>query len=586
MTVSTSDDSQFPAASPYPVPPAHEPAGEFAGQNKQARGTDNKDPDGLTWHKLHRLTPFVRGWIVIVAIAIAALQTNPTEIYSEGVESKDLLILLGIAIVVGLGVIFFGWLSWRRMSYAYDYESVYMKRGILFRQERKVRLDRIQTIDIVRPVIARILGLAELTVQSAAGGTSNVSIGFLKDEDADKLRAELLARASGAVTAERDEASAHAGAAGMAGGANALSTQGGVMDQTGSRIVENQRVDQGERVLFAVPPKRIILGALLSGGTIATVILVAVAIGSLIGGYGAVTAGLLPALLAFVPMTWNRFVGEYGFTGAISADGIRVRHGLLETRAKTIPPGRVQAVQLRQSLLWRKPGWWRVDVNVAGQAIKTDGNSVSLEAVLLPVGTHTEAIDALWLVLPDLGTDNPIELLDHALNGVGPAGGFTVSPRSARWLDWFSYTRNGFVSTEHALIIRTGWLIKRVVVVPHVRIQSIGAQQGPWQRKLRVATFTTHSTVGNIRPLIPHQSEEAVRELLVAQAARAREARVHAGPEQWLERVSENYPQLQDLAGMGGASAVPAPEESDSKLDLRGAGTTHTSNEPTNEPTE
>jgi putative membrane protein len=524
-------------------------------QSQPPAATDDKE-----WHQVHKATPFIKGWIVIVAILYGGLQSfgqglvgqDPDEAeVVETIARWEVLIVLGIAVIGLIVAVLYGYLAWRRMRYAYDHESVYMNSGILFRQERKARLDRIQSIDIVKPLIARIFGLAELTITSAAGGESNVKIGFLKEEQANLLRIELLARASGAVQRVRGQAAAPASGAsseaqtgamhGSAPSPDAPGSQPDAAAQTYPPIPPALQYETPERIIYQVPPKRIIIGGLLSWSTIFAVIFVVAMIVLFTLGLGAIALSMLPGLLAFGPMAWNAIIGEYGFTGAISQDGIRVRHGLLETRAKTIPPGRVQAVRLRQSILWRKLGWWRVDVNVAGQAVEANGNSVSMESVLLPVGTTVEALDALWLVLPDLGVAQPLEFLEAAFNGKGTDRGFTVSPRSARWLDPLSYKRNGFAETERALVIRTGWLTRQVAVVPHERTQSIGAKQGPWQRALNVASFQLHSTPGSIVPHVPHQSPETIRDLLAEQAERARRARAAAGPEQWLAQVEQHH---------------------------------------------
>ena len=69
---------------------------------------------------------------------------------------------------------------------------------------------------------------------------------------------------------------------------------------------------------------------------------------------------------------------------------LRLRHGLLEHRTQTVPPGRVQAVRLVQPLLWRGAGWWRVRVNVAGYGGRGDDQRDG-ETSCCPVGTRAEA---------------------------------------------------------------------------------------------------------------------------------------------------------------------------------------------------
>ena len=53
-----------------------------------------------------------------------------------------------------------------------------------------------QAVDVVQPILARLLGLSELKLEVAGGPGSAVSLAFLKEEEADALRAELLARAA------------------------------------------------------------------------------------------------------------------------------------------------------------------------------------------------------------------------------------------------------------------------------------------------------------------------------------------------------------------------------------------------------
>ena len=80
--------------------------------------------------------------------------------------------------------------------------------------------------------------------------------------------------------------------------------------------------------------------------------------------------------------------------------------------------------------------------------------------VLLPVGDRDEALLALWLVLPDLGSADPRALLDAALSGAGESGGFVTSPRRARLLDPLAWRRNGYALTGRALLVRRGRLLR------------------------------------------------------------------------------------------------------------------------------
>ncbi|MFE3253432.1 PH domain-containing protein, partial [Streptomyces sp. NPDC059209] len=52
--------------------------------------------------------------------------------------------VLGAILVIGLIGLGYSALAWRMTTYAIDDESVRLHTGVLFRQQRKARLDRLQ----------------------------------------------------------------------------------------------------------------------------------------------------------------------------------------------------------------------------------------------------------------------------------------------------------------------------------------------------------------------------------------------------------------------------------------------------------
>lgn len=482
-----------PAVPPPPVPgPGSVPGPVGEGESE----------DGLRWRRMHPVTPLVRGWGVIVVLLIVYGQNVLPDMSGsdDGFEVRvgaRVIVLALLAVVVVVAA--YSVLAWRMMRYAIGPGSVHLRKGILFRQQRQARLDRLQAVDVVQPVLARIFGLAELRLEVAGGADSGVRIGFLKVAEADALRNELLARAAGLDVDESVPAPA-----------------------------------APEQQVIEVRPGMLVVSLLRSGALIWFVLVVAgVVISAVIAGSFAPVLSVGFAAFGFGAYLVQRFVGEFNFTGATSPDGIRLRRGLLETRSQTIPPGRVQAIRLTQPLLWRSKDWWRVEVNVAGYAVTADSSDTS--SVLLPVGDRRAALDAAWLVFPDLGVEDPLGLFDEAMTGSGPSPRFVTSPRSARWVDPISRRRNGYAVTGRGLLIRAGRLVRTVVLVPHERTQSLGIEQGPLQRRLGLASFALHVTPGPITPVVPHLSAQDAATLLREQDARARSARGAQGPELWMQ---------------------------------------------------
>jgi putative membrane protein len=472
----------------------------------------------LTWRRFHPVTPFIKGWKVLLALLVVAFYQGSENLAAarELMSAMGALGVLAVVLVVGIIGTAFAAIAWRMTRYAIDAEGVYLKSGILFRQHRTARMDRIQAIDVVQPLLARILGLAELKIEVAGGGDSAVRMSFLREEQAQALRNELLARAAGIRLGQASPAPS-----------GDTSPPGPVPGTVPAAIPVAP-----EREVFALTVPRLVASLVRSVAVIGSVLFVVVLVVMIvITRQPELFVGVFPALLAAVGFAWQRFAGEFGFRAAVSPDGIRLRHGLLESRSQTVPPGRVQAVRISQGPLWRGKDWWRVQMNVAGYATT---NTQQVETVLLPVGDRSEALLALWLVLPDLGVSDPTAILDAALSGSGEAQGFVTSPRRARWLDPVIWRRTGFALTDRALLLRGGRFLRHLVVVPHERTQSLGISQGPLQRRLGLASFVVHSTPGPVHPVVPHLDAHAAGTLLAEQASRARSARAVAAPERWM----------------------------------------------------
>jgi putative membrane protein len=319
--------------------------------------------------------------------------------------------------------------------------------------------------------------------------------------------------------------------------------------------------------VYEVPMDRLLWSLVRSEATVAMVVFVAaLAVAVVWSGQWQIAFGAFPAVFGVVSLVWTRLNTGALFRAATSPDGIRLRHGLTEARAQTVPPGRVQAVKISQGPLWRGKDWWQVSMNVAGyggEAQSSSGVPHHAATVLHPVATRAEAATALWLVLPDLGVADPVAAIDSALTGTLDDGGFLAAPRRARWLDPVSWRRHGVLVTRRALVLRSGRWWRSVVIVPHERTQSLGLAQGPLQRRLRLATFHLHSTPGPVTPRVAHLGAHTAADLLAQQAIRAREARVTAGPEQWmrppLAPTPTPTPTAAQAADQAVAPAAPPP---------------------------
>lgn len=452
------------------------------------------------WHRLHPATPVLRGGVALIAI-IGVIVVNLRDILinlvvggNGGGEEFDPLVwiyehefagLIALAILGGVLLFVGGFsLSWRMHRFRITDEQVEVQSGVLFRTNRRGRLDRIQGVNISRSLLARLFGAARLEI-SVAGQNANVQLAYLGSAASDELRREILLRASGTQSAA----------------AQASPAAGGLITRRVSELLAPELAPDAARPESVVQMHlgRLIGSLLLSGFTV----MVIGAILALLVVTGTTRQlffllGFVPAVIGMGGYYVSRFTRSLRYSIASTSDGIRVGFGLLSTSNETIPPGRIHAVQVSQPLLWRPAGWWEVKINRASHS-SAQGADGQANTTILPVGNLADARKVLELVLPGLVDPDAISMLERGM--LAPGGdddGFTNSPRRARILRWFSWRRNGFAIVPGAVLLRRGAIWRELVVVPQARLQSLGMQQGPLSRRLRLATIVVHTVAGPV----------------------------------------------------------------------------------------
>jgi len=107
-----------------------------------------------------------------------------------------------IFIIFSIAVIFILPLPWAQLSYQsfkyqLDDETIVIERGVIWKRHVSIPYQRVQNVDIVRGPIARMLGFADLQIQTA--GISGVAImegriPAITPEDAIELKDKILSK--------------------------------------------------------------------------------------------------------------------------------------------------------------------------------------------------------------------------------------------------------------------------------------------------------------------------------------------------------------------------------------------------------
>ncbi|BDI23967.1 PH domain-containing protein [Herbiconiux sp. L3-i23] len=448
------------------------------------------------WHRLHPATPLLRGGIALIAIIgiiIANLRDRVLELvlhYEEN-DPFDLLIdrgwLLPALLIVG-GVLLLGvggfWLAWRMHEFRVTDEVVEVRSGILFRAQRKARLDRIQGVNIVRPLVPRLFGAARLQI-SVAGNDGGVKLEYLPSAAADELRRDVLALASGASRQQ----------------AGPAQTSGGLLERRVGEFLapELDPTEAEPESVVHLSLGRLVGSMFLRDSTVILVLVLAVGIPWVVITDAWVSlVAIVPSLIGLVSYTVNRFLRSLRYSIAGTPNGIRIGFGLLSTSNETLPPGRVHAIEISQPLLWRIPGWWQIKITRASVSL-TQGGASNSNTTILPVGDRGDVQRVLGLLLPAATEAQLGALVDDGLSGVGSQGeGFITSPRRARLFRPFSWRRNGYRLGETLLELRKGRIWRSLIVLPLARLQSVSMSQGPLYRAAGLAELHAHVVAGPI----------------------------------------------------------------------------------------
>lgn len=486
-----------------------------------SRATLTRSPlsDG-EWHRLHPLTPVLRGGLVLVVvlgIVIANLRERLIYLFVPGLRPDipewddeewvtgdpvdwviaNNLYWLAVVFVLGLLVLLIAWyyLSWRFHTFRITGDQVEVRSGVLFRTQRRAPLDRVQGVNLTRPMIARLLGAAKLQVVGA-GIDGNVKLEYLSTADAEAVRADILRLASGR-TLDGTSAPSPSGRPRSAAIAETV-TRGvtGLIEGDDSQHAEPESVVQ-------IPAGRLVASHVLSGTTFFLIAAIVVTIVLLTRGVPWVLFGFVPMILGVGAYWFNSIVKSLRYSIAPTPDGVRITFGLFTTITEILPPGRIHAVEVSQPLLWRPAGWWRVRINrLSGRSVADTASATDPFTTVLPVGTHADVERVLGLILPALSPDERALIADAGARGTGPAGGFMTTPRRAWFIRPFRWRRNGFLLTPDALLMRRGAIWRSLTVLPLARLQSIGITQGPVDRAVRVANIHGHVVMGPVTAIL------------------------------------------------------------------------------------
>ena len=508
--------------------------------------------------------------------------------------------LIGFAVLVLILVA--GSLDWWFTRYSLDDLAIHRRSGFLFKKNRTIRLESVQSVDISRPLVARLLGLSELRFEVADGSSEALHIKYVSARKAEVLRRTAMAsinllrsEAAGRpvdvssdsmqISTERmlDADQMHQPFEASYGAPVQDSTQQVVSQQgfqqpapdqfapeqsvpqhpSASRRGARGRMPMPVAADLSQPPIFRISNVRLIGSIIlehlvwlvpAVALMVGIAVlAAMLEGespfliFMAILPGTFAPMVGYVVALWTRFDGAANFKITPSGQGgVTLRYGFTGTHTQNVMVERIQALVVEQPILWRAFGWYRIKMTIAGIGIeKNENQKLVTRNIALPVGNKQETVMVLRLLLPALDEVQAQVLLDTANSSLEsqkpqvPA--MIVTPSSARWMDLLTWKRNGVTTVgytagsvqattcidsdaacssvgEHTrgdlLLIRGGYFIRALSIVPVSRVLSVSWGQGPLQRAFGCASVHFGTVPGPVRTLMMHSPPRVCENLV------------------------------------------------------------------------
>jgi putative membrane protein len=414
-------------------------------------------------------------------------------------------------------VVIFSVIGWLNTGYHVVGRELRIQDGLLWRRNRAIPLDRLQAVELRRPLLAQLTGLAELRLEVVGGGKTEAPLAYLTVREAAALRQRLLA---------------------LAGRTPGISDPAAAQPAAGTPPLE--------RPLFRVSNRDLLISQLLTPQAFLLPVGIAFVVTQFVlkGSWTFVgIASTVTAMAGVLLQPVRRVLRDWDFRLARDPDGrLAVRYGLLETRSQVVPLHRVQSIGVTWPLLWRAKGWLHLRLDIAGYAGPQSNDDKSSDR-LLPVGVFAAARELVWEVLP----------------GVDLATLATLPPPDrARWLHPFALKSFGAGLTPQVFVTRSGLLTRELTMVPYARLQSVRVVQGPVQRRLGLATVYADTAGG--RSGVAQDRDVAEAWWIAEQLSiRARQAR-GTTPAPSLQAAPHQGPPGPPHPGPPAQAAEPAPE--------------------------
>ena len=405
--------------------------------------------------------------------------------------------------------------------YSIQNQQLVVTKGLIFRSVRTVPVSRIQNLDFVQNILHRMLGVAEVRVETASGTEAEATLRVLSLEQMDKLRSEIFDLQSAKTVVD-------------SAFLPAVNDSPDVDGMTGGLRPASIR-DAGESLL-EIPTAWLLRAGLASNRGM---LMLGIAFGAMfqfdfedrfdfrriwrflpqldgsIGGILTLLSGLIGLLLLLRLLGVGWFILRFfGYKLKRHGEDLRISCGLFTKVSATVPRGRIQFISIHRNLIMRWMGYSSLRIETAGGAGKDNENATTTVSRrwFVPVIPDHQVAPLLCILRPGLVWDESsldfqplssrastrmmrLSIILGALLVVVGLGfsrpwGFLPGVLLLPVFIWWAIKKSKsmrYAWTKDGLVYRSGVLNRKTSLTFFEKIQGVSVRQSPFDRRWKMA---------------------------------------------------------------------------------------------------
>lgn len=447
----------------------------------------------------------------------------PTILLVLGVARGDSMWLV-IGALTTVPTLIYSVIRYLTLRFFIDNGQLVIKQGLIFRNVRSVPVERIQNIDFVQNPLHRLIGVAEVRVETAAGSNPEATLRVLTIQQIEQLRGELFRSRQQPVCELEIPAS---------------TTSDASLDEATSTTTHERVLPEGEStILLEIPAMWLFWAGLASNrGVLMIGVLLAFVFESdafrkldlqrvrdflphnlgVIVSIGMTMLGflMLMLLLRIFGVIWYQ-LRFHGYRLSRKGEDLRISCGMFTKVQATIPRRRIQFISVQSNLIMRFLGFSAVRIETASSSGNHEDATKSVSSRwFIPIVTNDQLAVVLNQIRPGLLWDErlfnlqPVSsratkriillvmLAAFALSAIGllysrPWGllvGVAIFP-PLFWLTRRRVQSMCYGRTSDGVVFRSGIFTTKTSMTFFEKIQSLRVQQSPFDRRWHMAKLS------------------------------------------------------------------------------------------------